>query len=329
MIRPKHILAVLALVHLAAAGVFANIRFDLRAAALLKPGPVTLGDVAHIKAEDPRQAAQLAGMKIGMAPLPGNTRAITRETIAMYLQRAKIDMSAVAWDGPSYCLIQVNTLTLSGELIGQTAIDYLADLATFQREGVQMVLAQTPQDQVLPTDGAAPELTATANAHATPWGRVTVFVSIRRGNEIVATIPVSVHVTCDLPVCYLTRNVRKGDTLSADDIEVRRMKLGPGSADLPYVFEVEHAAGKKARVNLAAGRPLTTAMILTPMAVKKGNDVAIFFQSGHLQVVTKGVSLADGQVGDQVDVRIMPQGKETKCRVTAPDQVEVILSGVN
>jgi flagellar basal body P-ring formation protein FlgA len=327
MSRLSKTIILIALAAIFVANANAAITVTLKGAALLQPGDMRLGDIATITSEQDGQAKQLAALKMGKAPLPGNSRAITRTTVAMYMKRSGIPVAKVKWNGPTYCLARIETLVVNGTSIGKAAMDYLKLLPIFQGDGVEMQIERTPKNIILPAKGATTEMKVTSNAVSKPWGRMTVFVSIKRGKKTVATQTVTVSVSCTKQVCFLSREVVKGDRLNQADIEIRTLKFGPNSPDRPYVYNKKFAIGKMLRGNLAKGRPLEVGMLVNPMAVKKGDSVAVTIKSGNMEISTRGISLASGQIGDQVWIKIMPRGKRTRCIIVKEGEVKLPMLG--
>jgi flagella basal body P-ring formation protein FlgA len=78
-----------------------------------------------------------------------------------------------------------------------------------------------------------------------------------------------------------------------------------------------------ARRDIAAGEPLTQAVLQVPLAVRSGDEVTLTVVAGTVQVATKALATSSGHEGDMV--RVIPEGgRALKARITRPGAVEVV-----
>ena len=81
--------------------------------------------------------------------------------------------------------------------------------------------------------------------------------------------------------------------------------------------------GLVARRDIAAGEPLTNAVLDVPLAVRSGEPVVLTVIAGTVQVTTKALAMSSGHEGDMV--RVVPEGgKALRARITRPGAVEVV-----
>ena len=96
------------------------------------------------------------------------------------------------------------------------------------------------------------------------------------------------------------------------DVPVRRL---PGLADV---------VGATPRRAVAAGEPLTAAVLTLPPVVRSGEQVDVNVRIGGVQVAGRGVASGSGHVGDVI--RVVNAGSRTprKARITGPGSVEIV-----
>jgi flagella basal body P-ring formation protein FlgA len=90
---------------------------------------------------------------------------------------------------------------------------------------------------------------------------------------------------------------------------------------LPALTDV---VGATPRRNVAAGEPLTAAILTLPPVVRSGEQVNVNVRVGDVQVGGRGVASGSGHVGDVI--RVVNAGSRTprKARITGPGSVEII-----
>ncbi len=143
-------------------------------------------------------------------------------------------------------------------------------------------------------------------------GVCAVTTEARNGTE--ARSQVSFKVQAKKTLYVLESSLKKGDVLGRDDIVTREAYLnGSGSA---YPSTPQDVFGKVARKDIRAGEVLTNALLEEPVAIRKGQIVAIKAQNKRMVVETKGVALDKGRVGDVVRAKAS-SGKEITGKAAA------------
>ena len=71
--------------------------------------------------------------------------------------------------------------------------------------------------------------------------------------------------------------------------------------------------------------PLTLAMLVEPLAARRGDNVSIYLRSETLEVVTKGIAQGDGRVGETIGVKIAGTGKSVSGKLTGPGALELTM----
>ena len=140
---------------------------------------------------------------------------------------------------------------------------------------------------------------------------------VGRARRGVATATVTVVVA----YARATRMIGRHETIGAGDFEIVTAELADvGMTRLPDTADV---AGLVARRDIAAGEPLTQAVLDVPLAVRAGDEVTVTVTAGTVQVTTTARARASGHTGQTI--RVVPEGgKAVRARITRPGAVEVV-----
>jgi len=302
-----------------------SIQLDMKSSARLISGTIRLSDVARINTADAAKAKQLADLSLGATPLAGNARSVSRRTILIHLARQGINPDIIKWSGTHFCTVSTRSVAVKGKDIAQKAREYLLSLPGFQHKGISIHVDRVPHDKMFPARGGPLQLSVSAAAVKRPWGNIRAYVSITREGQTLATVPLYFRVICKTKILVAARTIRRGQRISGEDLQKQQVILGPGSAALPYVIDPRNVLNKQAVRSIAAGTPLTTDMVVDPLIIRRGDDVSISLRSKGLEIITKGVALGNGRLGENIMVKVLLSGKETPCMVAGRGQVEIKL----
>ena len=145
--------------------------------------------------------------------------------------------------------------------------------------------------------------------------RFVLMVGRTRRGVAVATVKVV------MSYARAARAIGRNESVTADAVEIVTGELPPvGMKRLPDTASV---IGLVARRDIAAGEPLTNAVLDVPLAVRSGEPVVLTVIAGTVQVTTKALAMSSGHEGDMV--RVVPEGgKALRARITRPGAVEVV-----
>jgi flagella basal body P-ring formation protein FlgA len=117
------------------------------------------------------------------------------------------------------------------------------------------------------------------------------------------------------------RAIGRNESIGAGDVELVTGELpAVGMKRLPDTTDV---VGLIARRDIAAGEPLTQAVVDVPLAVRSGEPVTLTVIAGTVQVTTPALAMSSGRDGEMV--RVVPEGgKALRARITGPGAVEVV-----
>lgn len=150
---------------------------------------------------------------------------------------------------------------------------------------------------------------------------------------------VSVKVNCDSPrpwtiyvparvdtfaeVAVVARSVARGEILTLEDVTLRRMSTSQGGFGL--VLDVQQVIGKELKRRLEAGEPVRLSHIKAPQVIRKGDRVVLEASTSGVSVVTTGTALANGEVGEQIQIRNEKSERVVDAEVVAPGKARIAL----
>lgn len=142
--------------------------------------------------------------------------------------------------------------------------------------------------------------------------------SLRTGAEPAVTIAKDTPVAEGPMVVTLLRSLPKGAMIGAGDVALRPapVRVVDGVFSAP-----EMVVGRRARMALGEGQPVTVRQLEPVWLVEKGNPLSLVATADGLQVSAPAEAQEDGQLGDVVRVRNLSSGREVKAVVTGTNIV--------
>lgn len=155
-----------------------------------------------------------------------------------------------------------------------------------------------------------------------PHRRVAVLACI--ASAVAGSGPLRAQDTATCAACsqvmapVATRHLPRGTVLSERDLTVARVVLRGPQSDLPVAI-----TGWVTRRAVRAGEVLRPPAIARRPLVPRGSVVDVAVRVGEVEVVTAGVVLRDGEMDDEVSIRLGPK-RTVQGRVRGPGQVLLI-----
>ena len=134
-------------------------------------------------------------------------------------------------------------------------------------------------------------------------------------------IRASLSVRLQQQVLVATRRLRKGSTVSRDD-------LASGLRDIRYLPPGVLSPADQIGVDVVALRDIAARDVVRSSdigaapAVAAGMPVRVSASSGAISVSTTAIALADARVGDQIDIRLARPTRTLRARVIAAGSVQ-------
>ncbi len=130
------------------------------------------------------------------------------------------------------------------------------------------------------------------------------------------TILLRFHCSMPIEVAVATRDLRKGETLMAWDIEERNAFFIDGQT-LGEALLKDAICSR----SIEKGETLTKRNLDTGLMVRAGREVEIRLKRGAVTVKIMGIAQADGVLGDRINVRHMDSQELRRYRIVGEGQV--------
>ena len=314
----RHLLAAILLLPLAAGAAPAPTVLTLLPSALAPGSRVTLADVAQVRSPTAQSTPALASVDLAAAPLPGYTLRLSRAEIARSL-RARALPFELAPDGPAAVQVERRSQPFDQARVAQAAEQALRALAANEGARLDLALAAPLQDLALPPGAVALRVRAPA-PQVLRQRRPTVWVDIGVDGAFVRTVPVGFELHAWRAALVAARDLDAGATPACADLAARDIDLtqlpGPALEDCGAVRgRLTHA--------LARGEPLLQGQLRIPAAVADGDSVRLQLVDGAIVLESRATALADGAVGQRIDVRPAGAQQAVRAEVAAAGVVRI------
>lgn len=160
-------------------------------------------------------------------------------------------------------------------------------------------------------------------------------VFIPSGKSIINTSLVGVRCTGDKPwQIYLPINIQLLTLVVVSNRPLSR-KMIIGRHDLTlmekdvnelkygYFTAPEEIIGQSVKYSIANGQVVTPKMITRPIVVKRGQSVNIIAQSSNVRVLSQGIAMSSGAIGDEISVKNTTSKKIIRGTVNELGEIEV------
>ncbi|MET0027627.1 MAG: flagellar basal body P-ring formation chaperone FlgA [Candidatus Thiodiazotropha sp.] len=177
----------------------------------------------------------------------------------------------------------------------------------------------TPLDHRLKLSRCDAPLEAFSPPGGIKIGRTSV--GVRCATPAPWTLYVSADVVIEVPVVVVTRDLARGEALSASDLTLR--VTDTSHLLRGYYESTELVAGETLKRNLTRGQVVTPSMLVVRKTVKRGEQVTILADTGSIQVRMQGKALKHGNPGDLIPVVNTRSNKKIEARVVSKGLVRV------
>lgn len=197
--------------------------------------------------------------------------------------------------------------------------------ALAERAGVQdpaaLEIRYANEPTVLAADPAAAEPIVLSNlTFSNRSGRFNALFTVRLSGRD-ATVAIAGTAQETVEIVTFARRMARGETVTARDLEttrVPRTTLRGGTVTDPATI-----VGLAVRRPQAAGRSLDTRDFEEPRIVERREKVIITYRAAGLTLTVQGEAMADGVLGDVIDVLNIQSRRVVQATVTGPGRVAV------
>ncbi len=157
-----------------------------------------------------------------------------------------------------------------------------------------------------------------SNPQTPAWGRLSYQLSCP--TEPVWHTRGRVDVSLSLELWVARQGLKKGHVLQASDLQSRVVTVDRLFRSFTPIQQ--SLLGYRTLRKIRAGQLLSASDLGAPLAVHKGDEVAIYARTPGFSASMRGIALADGELGDTIAVRNLSSNKELQATVTAAGEVE-------
>jgi len=119
--------------------------------------------------------------------------------------------------------------------------------------------------------------------------------------EVVSVLPASGHFDEMVEIAMLKHEVRNGEVIRENDLEIRDYSSTHMHADT--ITDLAGLLGKTPIHTISPFRPVRTSEVITPAIIKKDAIVQMRFTLPGMDISTEGQAMMDGAKGDVIPVR--------------------------
>ena len=207
----------------------------------------------------------------------------------------------------------------SHESIRETAVRYVQELNAGQQGRLELVAARL--DRRLRLDKCEGDLETFSSADNP--GRSRYSVGVRCTGEQPWALYVPVSMSLYREVLVLGREVSRGGLLTQADIrqeerDITRLRRG-------YLEHPEQVLGKTPKRSLKAGTVLSSRLLDSSALISRGSRVTILGEIGGIEVRMEGKAMANGALGERIQVQNSSSNRRVEATVVAVGIVQVSL----
>ena len=153
------------------------------------------------------------------------------------------------------------------------------------------------------------------------FGRVPITISLYAGEHLIKRSVVSPYVRVLSKAVVPSRDLRRGEILSMDDLSIveRDEARMPGDA----LAAIEDAVGLRMKRSVRRGRVLRESALEGVPVIERGDRVTLILRSGLIEIQAIGQSRESGAEGDWIRVVNLDSKRELSGRVARNGQVHV------
>ena len=299
-----------------------KINIEIKDKVTLPEKQIIMGDIAYVSCNNPSLLERINNILIGNTPWPGNVRKIERDILNARLMDEGIDLNEVTYGSTTSSLISVESMTITGEELLKKAKEYLLSKLSRPESEIIIESDRPPKDKLLPANEGNVHVEVSQIDANKDRGNVQLIVRIFINDKQYLKVPVFFNIRVYEDIVTSNRKIDRNDILSMDNLMIRRMettKLSGLTFDI-----VENLVGKRALRPILPNTPITAEIVDNPPAIKKGDFIKVFVQTGNLHVIAKGIAKEDGYFGKIIRVKNIDSNKELYGKVEDSTSVKIV-----
>lgn len=147
------------------------------------------------------------------------------------------------------------------------------------------------------------------------FNKVSLRVQLFDDNDIkLGVITINPEILRETQIVVLKNSLPKGHILLKSDLET--ISTWTASTRMVFVDSITYCVGRELRTHIKSGGRVRNSDLLSPICVKRGDILAVYFQSEALNIKISAKALKTGRRGDSVRVRNLTSGKDIDVLLT-------------
>jgi flagella basal body P-ring formation protein FlgA len=296
-----------------------SIRIKMYPESHINAEEIRLGDISEIKTSNWELTKKLGDIVIGTVPIPGRSRYIKRNDIMIKLKQNRINISQLKLESSKKIKIIRNAMHLSKETIENILLAEIKKGKLWDIEKVQVKKIQVAHGVTLPQGTLAYEVVPPVRTKG--LGPVPLQVIIRVDGNIEKKVTAIVYTKVMAEVVVVKRPLRRFQTISPDDIMLRKMDLNTLSSN--SILSYREVIGKRTTRVINPNTVLRVDLVEFPPLIKRKDMVRIVSESDRLKITTLGEALEKGSKGQRIKVVNVKSGEKNYAHVVDAKTVRI------
>ncbi len=294
-----------------------SMHIEFKSEARVDGSALSLQDVARIS---PDQAARQYGeIELFRVRSPHAVQIYRASTLRAYILRQIGDKAQITWSGEK----EITVRRAGGELIDQHRMqslvqDYLQEhFDTSAVTHLEFIPGKLPAPFTLPNKNW--ECTVRPSDQNLLSAR-SFSLEFRDQRRVLRNVTVRGEVRARASVVVAARNLRRGQTIGREDVNVQQREL---NRRVEPLFDLDKVVNKRAVRSIRAESVIDAQKIARPHLVRRRQPVTLIVRKGHMQISASGISQENGSKSERVCVENASSGEEVFGYVVGRDTVEV------
>jgi flagella basal body P-ring formation protein FlgA len=273
---------------------FCSIEVELIESVAVRSTTITLGDIAHISADDSSSRQRVAQIIIDQFPNVDTSRVISSFKIKKTLEQAGFqEVKLTGLNSKVY----VDTQIVPVMSIEKAIEDWLHSLLTSDVEAVIQYEKIPHQWKVPAGEQFSIEVTSAKNRIG---GVVSLTLKAVDGKKMISSSQARINVALYRPVVTLARHMKKGDHLDESSLMVQRMDVTQSNG--MEIADLKEVLGKVLKKDLGADSLLYRQDLDLPILIEKGSLNRIIVVNGDLKMnMTGAKALQNGKKAETIN----------------------------
>lgn len=209
--------------------------------------------------------------------------------------------------------------TLTAAQIEQQAEKYLVDNLQGNMDEMEIKVKYDGRDLELPKGKYRFIYSLPGGAVRT--GRLPFSIKVETDDGKYRLLHMTAILSVYQDVVKIRKAFRRGQVLTADDVEVDRMKTAKPVFDA--ISQAEDAIGFEVSQNLESGKILTFGVLKKPYIIKRGDHILLVMDRGPVKITVPGIAKEQGIRGSTIPVENLQSKKVVYGQILDEKTVQV------